>query len=236
MTSPATVLMPRDHDLVRCAWSLGWATSSVLTDVVAPQTAVRFVTRRLRKLTTAGYLRRRRVVGGAGHLWLYGTGRNAAMVDPAYREAWRPSDAQLLHTLAVGETLAALLSTGRLGTMEVTAWRGEAELRTWHRPGEPIPDLQVDWSAPGGEGRWCVEVDRGTESRNAWRRKFARYLHARGYTVLVVTTSDTRARNLALLARELGVPALTTDLATVRGEGTVLVYDAINGVRRAVDE
>ncbi|HEV2890457.1 MAG TPA: hypothetical protein VGX28_08780 [Frankiaceae bacterium] len=48
------MLTSRDHALVRCAWSLGWATSAVITDVVAPQTAVRFVARRLRKLTTAG--------------------------------------------------------------------------------------------------------------------------------------------------------------------------------------
>ncbi|HEV2890456.1 MAG TPA: replication-relaxation family protein [Frankiaceae bacterium] len=158
------------------------------------------------------------------------------MLDPGFRDAWRPSDAQLLHTLAVGDTLAALLRTGRLGSLVVTSWRGEAELRAWHRPGEPIPDLQVEWTAPGREGRWCVEVDRGTESRNAWRRKLARYVHVRGLTVLVVTTSDARARNLAILARELGVAALTTDAASLAGGDPVQVYDALKGVRRLVDE
>lgn len=236
MSRPATALTSRDHALVRCAWSLGWATSAVITDVVAPQTAVRFVARRLRRLTTAGYLRRRRVIGGTGHLWLYGAGHNAAVLDPGFRDAWRPSDAQLLHTLAIGDTLAALLRPGRLGSLVVTLWRGEAELRAWHRPGEPIPDLQVDWIGPGREGRWCVEVDRGTESRNAWRRKLARYVHVRGLTVLVVTTSDARARNLAVLARELGVAVLTTDAASLAGGDRVQVYDALKGVRRLVDE
>jgi hypothetical protein len=77
---------------------------------------------------------------------------------------------------------------------------------------------------------------RGTESRNAWRRKLARYLHAADRTLLVVTTSDLRARNLATLARELGAPALTTDFATLRNGEAVRVYDAVKGCRRSVDD
>lgn len=236
MTRPIRTIMRRDHELVRCAWSLGWATSAVMTDIVAPHTSPKILTRRLAKLTAAGYLRRRQVIGGAGHLWLYGAGRNATAFDPAYRDAWRPSDAQLAHTITIAETLAALIRPGRLGSIVVTGWRGEAELRTWHQPGEPIADLHIRWARGDTEGGWHVEVDRGTESRNAWRRKLLRYLHAPNRQVLVITTSDERARNIAAIARELGVPALTTDIATLHTEAVVLVYDAVKGCRRPVDE
>lgn len=228
-------LTPRDHELVRCVWALGWVTSDVLREVVAPATQVKTLTRRLGQLVDAGYLRRRRIVGGVGHLWLYGTGRLAPVLDPAFRDAWRPSDAQVLHTLAVGETLATLVAPGRLGGLVVTSWQGEAALRTWHRAGQPVADLYVEWTIPSGRGAWHVEVDRGTEARNAWRRKLVRYLHVRSAVPLVVTTSDTRARNLALLARELGVAALTTDAAALRGEAVPQVYDALKGCRRSVD-
>jgi hypothetical protein len=54
--------------------------------------------------------------------------------------------------------------------------------------------------------------------------------------MLVVTTTDVRARNLAVLARELGVPALTTDRHTLGADAVLQVYDAVKGRRRSVDE
>jgi hypothetical protein len=230
-------LTSRDHDLVRAAWSLGWVTSQVLADVVSPGTLPKTLAVRLSQLTAAGYLRRQRVVGGPrGHVWLYGVGRAAPKIDAAYARPWRPSDAQLLHTLAIGDTLSALLTPNRLGTLCATGWRGEAELRAWHAPGEAVADLHVAWTMSDASGAWYVEVDRATESRNAWRRKLVRYLHAPGRDLLVVTTSNERARNIAILARDLGVPALTTDGRTLEADAVLQVYDAVKGRRRPVDE
>ncbi|HEX8001324.1 MAG TPA: replication-relaxation family protein [Mycobacteriales bacterium] len=238
MTRAAVVtLTSRDHDLVRAAWSLGWVTSPVLAQAVSPGTLPKTLAVRLSRLAAAGYLRRRRIVGGPqGHVWLYGAGPHARRIDAAYADAWRPSDAQLLHTLAIGDTLAALLTPGRLGTLRAAAWRGEAELRAWHAPGDAVADLHLAWTGPDQSGAWHVEVDRATESRNAWRRKLVRYLHAPGRDLLVVTTSTERARNIAILARELGVPALTTDRHTLHADAVLQVYDAVKGRRRSVDD
>jgi hypothetical protein len=230
-------LRRRDHELVRAAWSLGWVTCRVLTDVISPATSAKTLAGRLSQLMAVGFLRRRRIVGGpGGHLWLYGAGRKASALDPAYTDAWRPPDFHLAHTIEVGDTLAALLTPGRLGGIAVNEWNGQAELRTWHKPGDPMPDLCVRWMSGGRVGTWLVEVDRGTESRHALRRKFLRYLHTPGREVLVVTTSDERARNIAVLARELGASVLATDQRALRVEARPLVYDALSGRRRRVDE
>lgn len=230
-------LTARDHLLVHAAWSLGWVTSPTLTQLVSPSTSVKTLAGRLSELAAAGYLRRRHVAAGPGaHIWLYGAGRNAAIIDAAYRDAWRPPDTQLAHTLAVSATIAALTRPGALGRIEITAWHGEAEIRTWHEAGTPLPDLRLRWRLFNDSGTWAVEVDRGTEARGAWRRKLVRYLHARHHVPLVVTTSDERARNIARLARELGVPALTTDHRTLEGAPPLHLYDARVGRRRPVDE
>ena len=236
MTHSVVALTRRDHDLVHAAWSLGWATCHVLADVVSPGTLPKTLAMRLSRLAAAGYLRRRQVVGGPqGHVWLYGTGRNAASIDPGYADAWRPPDFHLAHTIEVGTTLAALVTPGRLGGLTVTSWRGQAELRTWHQPGQAMADLHIQWATATRTGSWHVEVDRGTESRHALRRKLIRYLHTPEHVILVVTTSDERARNIAVLARELGAAALTTDRRSLHGEPALRVYDAVKGCRRPVD-
>jgi len=237
MSRSNIILRPRDHELVRAAWSLGWVTCRVLTDVVSPMTSAKTLAGRLSQLASVGLLRRRRVVGGpGGHLWLYGAGRRASAIDPAYADAWRPPDFHLAHTLEVGDTLAALLAPGRLGALSVNEWKGQAELLTWHCPGDAMADLAIRWTCGARAGSWLVEVDRGTESRHALRRKFLRYLHAPEREVLVVTTTEERARNIALLARELGAPALTTDRRSLNAENVPQVYDARLGRRRPVDE
>jgi len=237
MSRSDITLRRRDHELVRAAWSLGWVTCRVLTDVISPATSAKTLSGRLSQLAAAGFLRRRRIVGGpGGHLWLYGAGRNASAMDPAYAAAWRPPDFHLAHTIEVGDTLAALLTPDRLGSVAVTDWKGQAELRTWHCPGDAMADLAIRWTCGARVGSWLVEVDRGTESRHALRRKFLRYLHTPDREVLVVTTTDDRARNIATLARELGVPVLTTDRRTFHMQTPPLVYDALFGRRRFVDE
>jgi len=237
MSRAGITLRQRDHDLVRAAWSLGWVTSRVLTDVVSPATSAKTLAGRLSQLVASGFLRRQRVVGGpGGHLWLYGAGRKASAIDPAYADAWRPPDFHLAHTIEVGAILAALITPGRLGELVVNDWKGQAELRTWHRPGDAMPDLSVRWTAGTYVGAWLVEVDRGTESRHALRRKFLRYLDSPHREVLVVTTTDERARNIALLARELGALALTTDRRMLQSQTPVSVYDARSGRHRRMDE
>jgi hypothetical protein len=188
------------------------------------------------KLTAAGYLRRRQVIGGAGHLWLYGAGRNATAFDPAYRDAWRPSDAQLAHTLSIAETLAALIRPASSARSSSPAGEAKPNSAPGTSPASPSQTSTSAGRAATAEGGWHVEVDRGTESRNAWRRKLLRYLHAPNRQVLVVTTSDERARNIATVARSLGVPALTTDIAALRSDAVLLVYDVVKGCRRSVDE
>jgi len=107
MSRSDITLRRRDYELVRAAWSLGWVTCRVLTDVVSPGTSAKTLSGRLSQLTAAGFLRRRRVIGGpGGHLWLYGAGRKASAIDPAYADAWRPPDFHLAHTIEVGDTLA----------------------------------------------------------------------------------------------------------------------------------
>jgi hypothetical protein len=237
MSTCRVALTARDRTLVHAAWSLGWATSTVLRDLVAPATSVKTLTGRLTQLAHAGYLRRLDIPVGPGpHLWLYGAGRSAPRIDPAYREAWRPSESQLAHTVAVSATLGALARPGALGAIEVTEWYGEAELRTWHEPGAPVPDLLLRWVHGTASGRWAVEVDRGTQARAAWRRKLVRYVHAPQRQLFVVTTSDERARNLARLAREMGVNALTVDRVAISADAPFHVYDAAAGRHRPVDE
>ncbi|MDQ1700212.1 MAG: Replication-relaxation [Frankiaceae bacterium] len=236
MSRSDITLRPRDHELVRAAWSLGWVTCRVLTDVISPATSAKTLAGRLSQLAAAGFLRRRRIVGGpGGHLWLYGAGPKASAIDPAYADAWRPPEFHLAHTIEVGDTLATLLTPGRLGAISVSEWKGQAELRTWHNPGGAMPDLLVSWMSGVRAGVWLVEVDRGTESRHALRRKFLRYLHGPDRDVLVVTTSDERARNIARLARELGASVLTTDRRTLRTDQVPQVYDALLGRLRPVD-
>lgn len=236
MSRSDITLRARDHELLRAAWSLGWVTCRVLSDVVSPQTSAKTLAGRLSQLAAAGFLRRRRIVGGpGGHLWLYGAGRKASAIDPGYADAWRPPDFHLAHTIEVGDILAALLTPGQLGAITVTDWKGQAELRTWHKPGDAMPDLFVRWTSGARFGTWHVEVDRGTESRHALRRKFLRYLHTPDREVLVITTSDERARNIAVLARELGAAVVTTDRRMLQGQSPALVYDGILGRRRPVD-
>jgi hypothetical protein len=63
-----------------------------------------------------------------------------------------------------------------------------------------------------------------------------RYVHAPDGEVIVVTTSDERAPNIALLARELGTCVLTTKRRTLDADGVPNVHHALMGRRRPVDE
>lgn len=215
-------LTDRDRALIRAAWSLGLATHETLRLLVSPQTRANTLRRRLGQLHRHGYLTQTRHVGPGGCIWLYGVG--ARGLTPGEPRPWRPSLAQLEHTLAVGDVLVAL-TTARAG-LTVTGWQGEAELRSWAAPGAPYPDARMTWEAKGMSGAWLVEVDRGTESHAAWRRKLVRYLScAESEPVFVVTTAPRRARAIAQLASELGVDLLA---GVALDDGDPPVFDALS--------
>lgn len=218
-------LTPRDHAILRTAWSLGYAPASALRALTSPETSAGTFRDRLRRLHRAKYLRQQRFVAPAGGLWLYAIGSAAAL--PGDAAPWRPGLAQVEHTLAVADVVVQLQRPGFAAPLTVTGWQGEAELRAWAPPGAPFPDARLQWHCPAGEGTWLVELDRATQSRTVWRRKLARYLAADDIgVVLAVTTSATRAGHLAVLAADLGVPLLATTAAAVRDETDPCVFDA----------
>ena len=231
--SRGLALQPRDEKLIHAAWSLGYAPAATLRALVSPDVAPGTLRDRLRRLCQNGFLTQQRFVSPAGGLWLYGIGRAALQVGQP--NPWRPSLAQISHTLAVGDAVVALTRPGFAAPLEVTGWRGEAELREWATPGAPFPDAEIQWRLSGSDGRWHVEVDRATESRAAWRRKLVRYLTAdSGGAVLALTTSEPRARSLAHVAADLGVHALVTTLDEARANADPWVLDSRRRRRRPI--
>lgn len=216
-----TTLTERDRALVHAAWSLGLATHETLRLLVSPQTRANTLRRRLCLLHSNGYLTQTRHMGPGRCIWLYGAGPRALV--PGEPRPWRPSLAQLEHTLAVGDVLVAL--THPRPGFAVTGWQGEAELRAWAAPGAPYPDARVTWESSGTRGAWLVEVDRATESHGAWRRKLVRYLGARtGEPVLAVTTTTARAKAIASLAAEVGIDLLATPASAITSHD-VIAFD-----------
>lgn len=224
------VLTDRDRALIHAAYSLGYAPASTLLALVSPHTRLDTLRDRLHRLTGARYLSRQQIVRPRGQAWLYGVGP-AGLFDG--ERPWRPSLNQLAHTLAVGEAVVDLQRTGFAAPLQITGWKGEAELRAWVAPGSPFPDAEITWRHAHVDGRWHVEVDRATESRAVWRRKLVRYLtFGSEGPVLVLTTSGARARNLALVAAELGVWVLATTSDVVKVQLDPWVLDSRARQRR----
>lgn len=220
-----TMLTERDRELIRAAWSLGLATHETLRLLVSPQTRANTLRRRLCQLHRAGYLTQTRHIGPTGCIWLYGVGPRALIRGEP--RPWRPSLAQLEHTLTVGGVLVSLTRPRR--GLTITGWQGEAELRAWAAPGAPYPDARITWQMRDVQGGRLVEVDRGTESLSAWRRKLARFLSAPAPgAVLAVTTTSARARRLALVAAELGIDLLATTIRLVHERDDPPAYDALH--------
>ncbi|GAC1442378.1 MAG: hypothetical protein NVSMB55_12940 [Mycobacteriales bacterium] len=218
-------LTPRDQAILRAAWSLGYAPAHVLRRLASPTTSAGTFGNRLYRLHRARLLVLAKFIAPAGGLWLYGIGRAALLAGDA--APWRPGLSQVEHTLAVADAVVHLQRPGFAAPLQVSSWQGEAELRAWALPGAPFPDARLEWSGPAGPGVWLLELDRATESRAAWRRKLARYLAAPAEgLVLAATTSDARARNLAVLAADMGAPVLATTAAAIRDELDPDVYDA----------
>lgn len=224
-------LTPRDQAILRAAWSLGYAPAYALRSLTSPETAPGTFRNRISRLHRAHLLVLVKFVAPAGGLWLYGVGRAALL--PGDAAPWRPGLAQVEHTLAVADAVVHLQRPGFATPLRVSAWQGEAELRAWAPPGAPFPDARLEWYGPAGPGVWLLELDRATESRAAWRRKLARYLATPSdELVLAVTTSPARAKNLAVLAADMGAPVLATTAGAVRDELDPAVYDARDRRRR----
>lgn len=239
--SRSLFLSARDELIVKAAWSLGYAPASTLQALLAPEVHERSFRRYLRRLHLADYLVQRSVLSRTGNLWLYGRGRTGLALGAS--RPWRPSLAQLEHTLAVGDALVALTRPGFAPGHTITGWQGEAEIRAWAKPGAPYPDLRVDWHRQGQRGRWLVEVDRATEARNAWRHKLDRYAIAHltsaigpHDSILVLTTTEPRARGLAVLAAEVGVAMLVTTVQQVQTRDDPRVYDTARRAMRLLSE
>lgn len=227
-------LTDRDRALMHVAWSLGAVTAPTMQALVGSTTHPDTFRRRLRRLHRERYLTQTRHVGPAGCVWLYSLGPRGRAPDGS--RPWRPSIAQLEHTIAVGDAIAALTRPGFAAPIEVVAWQGEAELRAWAQPGAPYPDAIVAWRLDAVRGVWMVEVDRGTESQSAWRRKLVRYLARQPGPVLTLTTTTARARRIAAVAADLGVDLLATTQQEVLGNNQPIVYDASSRVPRSLAE
>lgn len=229
-------LTARDRQVITVVSSLGLVTSQGLRRLVSPGTGTDTFSARLRLLLRARYLTRTEVVAGLRRTYLYGIGIAARA--PGAAAPWRPGLAQLDHTLTVERSLLALLRDGFCPPVTVTSWVGEADIRGWAQPGDAFPDLRVSWTGQGLPGRWDVEVDRGTEASAAWRRKLARYplYDTDPYTILVVTTSTQRARNIARLASRDGYPLLATTLTAVSADSDPDVWDATFKRRHPLSE
>ena len=218
-------LTDRDRALMHVAWSLGAVTAPTMQPLVGSTTHPDTFRRRLRRLHREGYLTQTRHIGPAGCVWLYSLGPRGRAPDGA--RPWRPSIAQLEHTMVVGDAIVALTRPGFAAPIEVIGWHGEAELRGWAQPGQPFPDAGVTWQRGSVRGAWLVEVDRATESHAAWRRKLVRYLAHQPGTILALTTTPVRAKRIARVASDLGVDLLATTLAAVVTDDDPLVFDAL---------
>lgn len=227
-------LTDRDRALMHVAWSLGAATAPTLQALVGSTTHPDTFRRRLRRLHREGYLTQTRHVGPAGCVWLYSLGPRGRAPDGA--RPWRPSIAQIEHTIAVGDALVALTRPGFASPVEVVGWQGEAELRGWAEHGEPFPDACVTWRRGEIRGAWLVEVDRATESHAAWRRKLVRYLAHQPGTVLALTTTSARAKRIARAASDLGVDLISTKLRAVLADNDPVVYDAARRLARSLSD
>lgn len=219
---PGTRPTELDRPIIATCYSLGLASPATLYALHFPDRTFSALYQRLYRLRHAGYLDQLNRPGARG---LHAVGR--ASLPPGTPRPWRPSLAQLDHTLAVGDTLAALAAPGRLPELRITGWKGEAELREWAEAGQPFPDLQISWAAGQRSGTWQVEVDRGTESQGQWRRKLSRYLSRwPDAQLLAVTPGAVRARNLAQLGADMGMHLQAMPAGALADPATARVYDS----------
>src|SRR5918911_237861 len=151
------------------------------------------------------------------------------LLDGQRRRIVEPSTTFLTHTLAVAQTHVELAQAARQGRLELL--RLDVEPNCWRRyigPGGAREILKPDLYVVTGSGKfedcWFVEVDRGTESPLALRRKCRAYeaywrsgreQAAQGTFPLVVWVADDERRARQLARVIAGTRGLKRDLFRV---------------------
>jgi hypothetical protein len=94
------------------------------------------------------------------------------------RRPWPIGWGFVCHTLDVAELYVRLRELERRGLLRLTEFRAEPD--SWHSSaiGTLKPDAYAVWQASGWEKHVWLEVDRGTESLPALRRKLLLYVDA----------------------------------------------------------
>lgn len=134
------------------------------------------------------------------------------------RRPWTPSARFLAHRLATSELYVQLLEAQRRGELEVLRFLAEPD--SWQQTatlGLLKPDAYTLIASPTMEDAWQIEVDQGTESLPALRRKLNIFLDAAhaGHLgpddilprVLVVVPDEPRRHAVADLIARLPAPA-----------------------------
>jgi Replication-relaxation len=182
-------------------------------DHATPLAGARVCRRVLARLSDEGvFARLERRVGGvrAGSAsYVYALGPvGSRLIDERRRRLNEPSPLFLTHTLAVAQTHVDLVQAARAGDVDLVGV--EVEPACWRRfigrggaPEVVKPDLYVVTGSGDFEDCWFIEVDCGTESPQALRRKCRAYASywrsgreqdARGTFPLVVWSAPTKQR------------------------------------------
>jgi hypothetical protein len=117
--------------------------------------------------------------GSASYVYALGPA-GSRLVDERRRRLNEPSPLFLMHTLAVAQTHVELVQAGRVGDVDLVGV--EVEPACWRRyvgaggaPEAVKPDLYVVTGSGDFEDCWFIEIDCGTESPQAIRRKCRAY-------------------------------------------------------------
>lgn len=212
------VLQARDRRLLGALGTLR-AVDREQAKVVAGFHSTTRANTRLLTLTRAGFLTRVAVgTTHGGHKFIYSLSPlGARYVDVPYRNPLRPhtllaGNLHLEHQLRLNETYLQLAHGARpLSDVEVPVWKTfQQTLSTTTRL---IPDAYVEITHLQRPVSMFIEVDMGTESLRAWRRKAQAYLHLATageftrlferpqFRVLVLLPSE---RRLATVRRTIG--------------------------------
>jgi hypothetical protein len=180
-TSARVIVQPRDRKFLA-----ELATMRVVdlehAMIVAGFGSLSRATRRLRKLTHAGLLRRFNLGSGGGRKALYSSSeKGARLAGVPVRGPRRPQGALLVadffveHQLAVNAIYCAVkFRSTPLHDVSFHRWI------SFHETISPtlrlIPDGYVEFMTPAGINAAFLEVDLGTENLNIWKEKTRQYL------------------------------------------------------------
>jgi hypothetical protein len=227
-TVPASALgvpaAPGDAAVIAALIGLRFATSQQLRRLVEPAASDRSWQRRLRRLTRSGLLRRvERRVGGitAGSApWSYTLG--PAVARPlGTRPGSLPGRAYQRHRLLTAE--AVVRAVEAVGQRPGWTLDYRVEAAAWEAvpSGTVKPDAALTLRGPGVEERYAVELDTGSQSLPAIRRKLDAYeqLYRSGTVqardglfplIVFVALDQVRAQALATVVARRRLPLYAT--------------------------